>query len=251
MTSLPCGVYCNCYYNQSGKANVFNCSGQQVTKLPSDAPRFTNWIEITQSSVTKLCGSYPYFLQGAVNVTSLSLRKSRVSYVCDSTLNFILKHSHITWLDLSNNELRNISPLFRAPHNHLEKLWLAGNPIQCDCSMIWLIDWISNAVAHSGERLVQDYQSITCGPGQQAGTPIYKLNRVEMGCFPKHLPAETVTILSIFGGFVLLCLIVIILVYKNRVLVRWLLYKHFGKLIGLDGNENLDNMLYDAFLSYW
>ncbi len=200
--------------------------------------------------MTEICDSYPYFQPEAVNVTSLSLRQSQVSYICDSVLDSILIHFHIKWLDLSKNKLKSISPSFKASHHHLEKLWLAGNPIQCSCDMIWLIDWIGNATTHTGDKLVQDYKDVICGPGLQAGLPVFTLNRVEMGCFPKHLPATTVLILSLFGGFVFLCLVVITLVYKNRVLVRWLVYRHFGKLIGVDSNENIDGMEYDAFLSY-
>ena len=116
--------------------------------------------------------------------------------------------------------------------------------------MIWMIDWIGNATAPSGGKLVQDYQDVLCGPGLLAGTPIWKLNRVQLGCFPKHIPSSTLIILGAFGVFVVLGLVVILLVYKNRVFVRWLVYKHFGAIIGVDSKENLDEMEYDAFLSY-
>ena len=247
---MSCGNHCTCYYNQRNKANIFTCSGLHITKLPGNAPRYTNWIEVIKTNVTELCGTYPYLQPDAVNVTRLDLTGSKVGKICDGTLDSILHTSHLKWLNLAENNLTEISQTFSSKSNHLERLWLAGNPIHCGCNMIWMIDWIGNATAPSGGRLVQDYQDVICGPGLQAGTPVYKLNRVDMGCFPKHLPSSTIIILAAFGGFIIFGLAVLTLLHKNRVRVRWLMYKHFGTLIGADNEENLNDMEYDAFLSY-
>ena len=198
----------------------------------------------------ELCGSYPYLQSDAINVTRLNLKGSKVDRICDDTLDSILLTSHLKWLNLAQNNLSQISQKFTSMSDHLERLWLSGNPIHCGCDMVWMVDWLPNAKAPSGGLLVQDYQNVTCGPGLKAGTPVWQLDKVQLGCFPKHLPGSTVVILSIFGGFVILCLVVITLVYKNRVFVRWLVYKHLGKLIGVNSNEKLDDMKYDAFLSY-
>ncbi len=198
----------------------------------------------------ELCGSHPYLQSDAINVTRLNLAGSKVGRICDDTLDSILLTSHLKWLNLAQNNLSQISQKFTSMSDHLERLWLSGNPIHCGCDMVWMVDWLPNAKAPSGGLLVQDYQNVTCGPGLKAGTPVWQLDKVQLGCFPKHLPGSTVVILSIFGGFVILCLVVITLVYKNRVFVRWLVYKHLGKLIGVNSNEKLDDMKYDAFLSY-
>ncbi len=248
-TPLPCLEHCTCQYNQKNEANIFNCSGPQRTTLPRSFPRYTNWIEITESNIRQLCGNYPYLQREAVNVTRLNLKRSKIRNICDNTL-LSLFSSNIKWLNLAQNKLKSISNKFQSSSNHLNTLWLGGNPIQCGCDMTWLIDWLGKATAPSGAKLVQDYQDVICGPGLQAGTPIWKLDRVKMGCFPQHLPPSTIIILGAFGGFVVLGFVVISLVYKNRILVRWIVYKHFGKLVGVDSPENLDGMEYDAFLSY-
>ncbi len=202
------------------------------------------------TNVRELCDTYPYLQPDSVNVTGLSLKRSKVARICNNMLDSILQASHLKWLDLTHNKLTAISQRFQTKSKHLNKLWLAGNPVRCGCDMIWMIDWIGNATSPSGGRLVQDYQEVVCGPGLQAGTPVWKLNRVQLGCFPRHIPSSTIVILAAFGGFVVLGLAVMTLVYKNRVLARWLVYKHFGKLIGVDSNENPDDLEYDAFLSY-
>ncbi len=229
-TLLQCGNQCTCHYNQTNNANVFTCTGPRTTRLPNSVPRYTNWIEITDTSVRELCGSYPYLQPDAINVTRVNLAGSKVSRICDDTLDSILLTSHLKWLSLAENNLSQISEKFTSRSDHLEGLWLSGNPIHCGCDMIWMIDWLPNAKGASGSLLVRDYRNVTCGPGLKAGTPVWLLDKVQLGCFPKHLPGSTVLILSIFGGFIFLGLVVIILVYKNRVLVRWLVYKHFGAL---------------------
>ena len=183
-----------------------------------------------------------------MNVTGLDLTGSKVGKICDGILDSILHTSHLIWLKLAENNLTEISQKFKS--NYLERLWLAGNPIRCRCDMVWMIDWLPNARAPSGGRLVQDYQDVKCGPGLQAGTPVYKLNRVDMGCFPKRIPTLTIKFLAIYGGIILLLFGGMLLIYRKRVLVRWLVYKHFGTLIGGDSEENLNDMEYDAFLSY-
>ncbi len=249
-TPVLCEELCTCHYNHLNRANVFTCSGSKRTTLPSYAPMYTNWIEVTNSNLGKICGVYPYLQSGAINITGLNLKESNVFKICMDTLDSILLTSHLKWVNLAQNNLTRISEKLQSRSNHLERLWLAGNPIQCDCDMTWMIDWVGNATTPSGGRLVQDYQDVMCGPGLQAGTPIWKLDRVKMGCFPQHLPPSTIIILGAYGGFVVLGLVVISLVYKNRILVRWFVYKHFGKLVGVDSPENLDGMEYDAFLSY-
>ncbi len=166
-----------------------------------------------------------------MNVTGLDLKGSKLSNICDDTLDFVLHTSNLKWLSLAQNNLTKISQKFQLSANNLDKLWLAGNPFHCDCDMIWMIDWIGNATAPSGGRLVQDYQDITCVSGLWKDIPVFKLNDSVLECTtsaipPKHLQNLTGLILGVCSGFIFLCL-VIILVYKNRGSVRQWVYKHF------------------------
>ncbi len=60
----------------------------------------------------------------------------------------------------------------------VEELWLGGNPIQCDCDMLWLITWLNNTRV-SGRRRVKDYQDVICTGGQLDGTLVYKIVKVK------------------------------------------------------------------------
>ncbi len=132
----------------------------------------------------------------------------------------------------------------------LERLWLGGNPVQCDCDMVWLISWLNNTRV-CGNRLVQDYQEIICTGGPLDGIPVYKLTRVQMGCYPKKVATWIIVVSSVTGGLMLIAVVLVILAYQHWVLIRWLMYKHFDKLVGNpDRMEDLTDMEYDAFLSY-
>ncbi len=167
-----------------------------------------------------------------INVTSLNLKGSKLDNICDDTLDSILQTSDLKWLSLAQNNLTKISQKFQLRVNNLDKLWLSGNPFHCGCDMIWMIDWIGNATAPSGGRLVQDYQDITCVSGLWKDTPVFQLNdSVPTECktsaiTPKYLPNLTILIVGVFSGFMFPCL-VIILVYKNKGSVRQWVYKHF------------------------
>ena len=64
-------------------------------------------------------------------------------------------------------------------------MYIAGNPITCDCNMLWLISWM-NKFSSDGARIVRDYENVKCS-NTSTGKLIYKLTAVEMGCFPKEL----------------------------------------------------------------
>ncbi len=175
----------------------------------------------------------------------------QIKIICDTTLNEILQHSNVKSLNLANNKLAKIPKKFNQTISHLKELWLGGNPVQCDCDMLWLISWLNNTRV-SGQRLVQDYQDVICTGGKLDGTPVYKLNQVQMGCYPEKVATWIIVVSSVIGSLLLLSVIVILIIHRKWNAVRWIIYKNFDKLLGNpDRNEDLDNTEFDAFLSYW
>ncbi len=117
--------------------------------------------------------------------------------------------------------------------------------------MLWLISWLNNTRV-SGQRLVQDYQDVICTGGKLDGTPVYTLNRVRMGCYPHKVERWIIVVACIVSGLILIFVLVTIIIHRKWNAVRWIIYKNFDKLLGdPDRNEDLENMEFDAFLSYW
>ena len=255
MQALPCGQDCKCNYNITQRANIFTCSGPNYTALSETVPEFTNWIEFENTKITGLCGSYAYLKKPMSNITNLNLFAGQIEFLCDETIEEILYNSNIKSINLAKNNLKRIPKQFNETtswkRHNLEKLWLGGNPVQCDCDMLWLISWLNNTRV-SGNRLVQDYQDVICKGGNVDGIPVYKLTRVQMGCYPEKVAMWIIIVSSVVGGLLLISVIVAILIHRKWNAVRWIIYKNFDKLLGNpDRNEDIQNTEFDAFLSYW
>ncbi len=250
---VSCGSDCRCHYNISQRVNIFTCSGTKYTELPGAIPDFTNWMDIEHHGITRLCGKYDY-LKRPSNITHLDLYSGQTDFICDDILNEIFYCSEVKLLNLAKNKLRIIPTKFNETgwklSDNIKKILLGGNPVQCDCDMLWLISWLNNTRV-SGQRLVQDYQDVICTGGQWDGIPVYRLDKVKMGCYPKKVVTWIIVVSSVIGGLMLITVILVIIVYRQRTLVRWWMYKRFDKLIGNpDKMEDLTDMEYDAFLSY-
>ncbi len=233
------------------RANIFTCSGSRYVSLPETVPNLTNWINFTYTNNRRLCQMYAYLKKPKSMITHLNLMAWKVHEICDDTLDEILFNSNIKWLNLARNKLTLIPAKLNNSIGQLESLWLGGNPVQCDCDMQWLISWL-NSTRVSGNRLVQDHQDVICTGGKLDGIPVYKLTRVQIGCYPDRVARWIIVVSSVTGGVLLLSVILILIVHRKWNAVRWIIYKNLDKLLGdVDRNEVIENTEFDAFLSYW
>ncbi len=244
VTPLRCGDECKCHYSQIDQANMFSCRGSRYNNLPPQVPNYTNWILFEETNITDLCGTFQYFNRQS-NVTYLSFKHGNVKNICHNTLNDVLYDSNIKWIDITNNRMSEVPRAFASSQHHLKKLWLSKNPLECNCEMTWLIDWL----AGEGQKLVQDYKDVRCMRGQQIGKAVYLLKPIEnMGCIhPGYNLGITV---SIFGA-VITILMIAFAISIHHTDMRWFVYKTFGKLLGdPDKGEDISILQFDAFLSF-
>ncbi len=199
-----------------------------------------------------LCGTYSYFNSAKGSITHLSLQSSRIKSICAKTMHEILYDSEIKSLNLVRNGLIQIPPILNRTLGKLTTLWLSGNPVHCDCGMLWLISWLNNTRV-SGKRVVQDYQDVICKGGKLDGIPVYKLDKIHMGCYPETMPTVVIVFASVISGLILVSMILVITIHRRWNAVRWIIYKNFNRLIGISDRdtEMIENMQFDAFLSYW
>ena len=71
--------------------------------------------------------------------------------------------TNLKFLDVSNNNLTNLSPIIRQIGNDTE-LRLSNNPFECNCDMVWMKDWLIEA------KNATDKENITCSNGKFKGT---------------------------------------------------------------------------------
>ncbi len=242
VTPVECGSKCTCHYNQSHKANVFSCIGPQYTQLPHTIPHYTNWMIFDNTKITDLCGEFPYLWLPS-NVTYISFKHSHIQTICQETLSTILHNASLTWLDLSDNNMSKI-PIEFSTENNIEKLWLEGNPIFCDCSMTWMTGWLQNR----GKQTVQNSDHIICARGREVGKPIYFLEPHDMDCYNSQ--GGMWIAIGTIGGLIVLMVLATGPVARY-IDIRWFVYHRFGILIGNpDENDLIAKMEFDAFLSY-
>ena len=223
-----------------------NCSSSKHSQIPNSLIPHTNWFILSEATFDSICKQPSNFY----NLDSLVLKRNSIKTVCESFIVYISKFN-LEYVDLSENKLTRISDKIGEVKS-LKTLLLANNPFTCNCDMLWMSDWLSNATNLSGNKIVKDYKNVTCHSGKMVGTPIYMLDSVKMECYPKSAIFETwkiVVIVSI-GFAVIITVTVATIVIKRSREVRWLIYKNFNKLIKVEKETNIDFYEFDAFLSY-
>lgn len=177
------------------------------------------------------------------------LHNSRVHSFCPQFLDTLSK-MHLEVLDLSGNNLTKLPRKFEDIH-FANSIFLSNNNFTCDCDIIWMIDWFNNFTTSKGERIVKDFKEVRCHTGQKVGTPIYLLDSVKLNCFPPEFAVWKIAVIVSVGALLLLSMLVAVVVIKRSREVRWIIYKNFNKLVKAKDDDNVDELEFDAFLSFW
>ena len=228
---------------------MYNCSSANLNTIPTSAPNFTNWVILENNNINRFSGFRSYLTE----VQFLHLGGNMISTVNYSFLINSENSKKITWLNLSRNKLKTL-PSKIQNLNYFEKVWLSGNPFHCDCSMLWMISWLDNFTTSNGRHIIVDYKNVRCHSGTAVGTPIYKLNEIVLGCYPKGLTTWQKILIgtgSGTGGLVILILLFLI-IKRSRTLQFFIFYRlNIKSILGIQKeDENVKDKKYDAFLSY-
>ena len=239
---------CRCFYDVATRKNVQNCSCLNLQNLPSLVPNFTDWLILENNNVINLDSFHTNL--GTTNF--LNLRRNKISTITTSFVGNLSESKGLKWLDLSENNLKRLPPEIQELTN-LEKIWLGGNPLHCDCDMTWMIDWINNfTTTTTREHVVVDHAHLNCHGGKMNGQPIYKLNKVDLGCYPHDWTTEQKLIVGLCVSIacIIIVALVIIGLYSKRARFLMYYYLKIDTISADDKNEELGNIEYDAFFCY-
>ena len=254
---MPCfsapGFSCSCHYFLYENANVYSCSNTSasVESLPPTVPQGTDWFVLTDSQLKILSGTF-YYLN---SIVYLNLSTNHIESITEDFIDTVNKNQNLRWLNLANNYLASI-PSKMQELTFLQGIWLSGNLFDCHCSMTWMVGWLNNFTTRTGDHVIIDYKDILCYSGLNIGDPIYKLDEVSMGCFPKELTIWQKVGIGIGTGVAGLIIIILsVLIIKRSRDIKFILYYYckWGSYFGVpkdDKDENLNNIKYDAFLYY-
>ena len=174
---VNCSNVCNCYYLQTEKVNVLNCSNANFDSLSAlEIPEDTTWIIAHSNSIRHLCSG-----SDIPNVQHIDFQSSGIVSICDGFFKSINK-TNVTHLNLSWNSITKFNQIIKEVGN-LSEIFLAGNPIECSCDTLWFADWLEHFTTPSGDRIIKDYQEVRCASGIGNGSRVYQLDGFQIGCY--------------------------------------------------------------------
>ena len=160
-------------------ANVLNCSQTNITNLTElRIPNETMWLVAKSNHI-----SYLQWSKNLDDIQHFDLENSGVFNITDDFFSKITALKKTSFLNLANNNLKYFPKTLTG--TNFSEVYLAGNPIDCNCDMLWFADWLNTTDPQSGRRIVKDYDRILCTGGKWNGSEIYKLNAEKMDCYPK------------------------------------------------------------------
>ena len=85
------------------------------------------------------------------------------------------------FLNLADNNLKAFPKTLNA--TNFSKVYLAGNPIDCNCHMLWFSYWLNKTNCQSNGRIVKDFERVVCEGGMWNKLQVYKLSVEQMECY--------------------------------------------------------------------
>ena len=185
------------------------------------------------------------------SIEFLDVSSNKIRYMSNGFIKNVNNSKTLKRLDLRHNSLTRI-PREMMQWKSLESIWLSGNPIYCDCSMIRMIEILNNFTTSSKSHVIVDYKEVKCRSKLMKNIPVYVLNPVAMGCYPPKLALPQKVGIGVGSVLAALIVVVVYLVARNPREAKFFIY-YYLKLDTVpkdDKDENVDNMDYDAFFCY-
>ena len=176
---VNCSSGCQCHYFRQRRANVLNCSSRGIANLNYlEIPEGTTWLIADSNEIDYLCPK-----SSVKNLAHISIQTSHINSICEDFFSKLVNEKTLTSLNLAHNNISRFSKYIQNI-NSLQEVYLAGNPIDCNCDMMWFAQWLNSTATPSGVRIVKDYKGIKCFGGEWDGVTVSDLDERAMGCIP-------------------------------------------------------------------
>ena len=164
---LQCSKNCWCHYFFEDKANVLNCSHTNLTSLTHlHIPNKTMWLVAKFNDIL-----YLHWSENLNTIQHFDVQNSGVRDITDDFFSEIKSINKTKYLNLVNNYLKAFPTSLG--ETNISQVYLAGNPIDCNCQMLWFANWLNTTDPHSENRIVKDYDQVVCVGGKWNGTQVY------------------------------------------------------------------------------
>uniref|UniRef100_A0A336MVZ7 CSON004955 protein n=1 Tax=Culicoides sonorensis TaxID=179676 RepID=A0A336MVZ7_CULSO len=200
-------------------------SGNPLTQIPPVA--FLNLFQLRELQLNNL----PFLIKidARAFIDNTNLRKLELeNNIQFSELPLRLFHGNPNLVDISirGNKLHTLDAI-QFPLDNLQRLMLANNPLECNCSLLWLWRLVtendvssdksvtSTTTHHEMNNLIIDRDEIACfitDDSQKIKKPLRKMYENEINC-----PAHLITIISAILTLLLVAIVVISMLYYMKV----------------------------------
>ena len=159
-----------------------DCSNTNMTSLSQlQIPNKTTYLIAKSNHIP-----YLQWSESLEAILHFDFQNSSVRQISNDFFSEIKSKNITTFLNLANNNLKTLPITLKG--TNFSEVYLTGNPVDCNCDMLWFANWLNTTKPQSESRIVTDYKRIVCAGGRWNGTQVYKLCSEQMGCEPKILP---------------------------------------------------------------
>ena len=116
----------------------------------------TDWLLLSGNNLGSL-NKVPNYLG---IMTLLNLSSSNITEIDNTVMEAIVKS--VKDLDIRRNKLKTLPEKIKNV-NSVNKLWISGNPYECNSDTLWVKDWLID------NRNVQDKDNVTCSTNKVKG----------------------------------------------------------------------------------
>ncbi|XP_035657519.1 toll-like receptor Tollo [Branchiostoma floridae] len=177
------------------------------------------------------------------NLRELYLNHSGVRYLSVDTFHDL---ASLQKLHLENNRLQSLPENMFAGLKKLRSLSIHGNPLNCDCDVLWFANWL-----RSRAFLLAQGHNVSCLTKTKVARDILSVSSSQLDCDDVQAARarnRLIVGVSIPMGLVIIILVCVIVIVRRKEAIQVYLYARYGWRFREE--EEDEDKEYDAFLSY-